>query len=234
MLKIENLHVFYDDAHALWGINLHVLLGEICTLVGANGGGKTTLLKAICGLLPVREGSIFLAGTDLRSVKPEERVALGLSMIPEGRRIFPGMTVEENLRVGAYTKKAWKRREELLEGNYHLFPRLRERRSQTAGTLSGGERQMLAIARALMSEPKLLLLDEPSLGLAPNIVATVMEAVQTINQEGVTVLLVEQNVSISLQMAKRGYVIESGRIVMQDSSEALLASPHIKQAYLGL
>jgi branched-chain amino acid transport system ATP-binding protein len=155
-------------------------------------------------------------------------------MCPEGRKIFPGMTVEENLAIGAYTKRAWKKRESMMEQFYDLFPRLRERRKQPGGTLSGGERQMLAIARALMSEPKLLILDEPSLGLAPNTVESVMEAVKKINSNGVTILLVEQNVNVSLQISQRGYVIESGRIVMSESSEMLLSNPHIKQAYLGL
>jgi branched-chain amino acid transport system ATP-binding protein len=234
MLKIKNLHVYYGDAHALWGIDLNVSPNEICTLIGANGGGKTTLLKAICGLLPVRDGSVLFAGQDLLSVKAEERVALGLSMCPEGRKIFPGMTVEENLAIGAYANRVWKKKKALIEKNYELFPRLKERRTQFSGTLSGGERQMLAIARALMSEPKLLILDEPSLGLAPNVVETLMETIQIINKTGITVLLVEQNVSISLQISNRGYVIESGRIVMHESSEVLLLNPHIKQAYLGL
>jgi len=155
-------------------------------------------------------------------------------MCPEGRKIFPGMTVEENLAIGAYTKRAWKKRQSMMKQFYDLFPRLKERRKQPGGTLSGGERQMLAIARALMSEPKMLILDEPSLGLAPNTVESVMEAVQKINGNGVTILLVEQNVNVSLQISQRGYVIESGRIVMSDRSEMLLSNPHIKQAYLGL
>lgn len=234
MLKINNLQVYYGDAHALWDINLQVHRGEICTLVGANGGGKTTLLKAVCGLLPVREGSILFDDSDLLVFKAEERVNLGLSMCPEGRKIFPGMTVEENLAIGAYAKRAWKKRQSMMEQFYDLFPRLRERRKQPGGTLSGGERQMLAIARALMSEPKMLILDEPSLGLAPNTVESVMEAVKKINSNGVTILLVEQNVNVSLQISQRGYVIESGRIVMSDRSETLLSNPHIKQAYLGL
>lgn len=234
MLKIDNIQVFYGDAHALWDITLNVSPGEICTLVGANGGGKTTLLKAICGLLPVREGAISFDGADLLAVKAEERVNLGLSMCPEGRKIFPGMTVEENMAIGAYSKRVWKKREALMEKYYELFPRLRERRKQPGGTLSGGERQMLAIARALMSEPKLLILDEPSLGLAPNAVENVMEAVKTINKNGVTILLVEQNVNVSLQISQRGYVIESGRIVMHERSDILLSNPHVKQAYLGL
>jgi len=234
VLKIENVHVYYGDAHALWGIDLHVSPGEICTLVGANGGGKTTLLKAICGLLPVREGTILFEGRDLLCVKAEERVDLGLSMCPEGRKIFPGMTVEENLSIGAYPKRVWKKKKGLIQKNYDLFPRLKERRTQFSGTLSGGERQMLAVARALMSEPKLLLLDEPSLGLAPIVVENLMETIQAINRSGVTILLVEQNVNVSLQISQRGYVVESGRIVMHESAAALLSNPHIKQTYLGM
>jgi len=234
MLKVEDLNVFYGDAQALWGINFDVSPGEICTLVGANGGGKTTLLKTICGLLPVTNGSIFLSGQDLRPVKAEERVNLGLAMIPEGRKIFPGMTVEENLKMGAYKERVWKKKGELIEKNYDLFPVLKDRRKQMGGTLSGGERQMLAIGRALMSEPKILLLDEPSLGLAPKVVDQVMEITKTINKAGVTILLVEQNVNIALGVAQRGYVIESGRIVIHDTAQALLADDHIRKAYLGL
>lgn len=234
MLKVEDLHVYYGDAQALWGINLRVSQGEICTLVGANGGGKTTLLKTVCGLLPIRQGFISLLDVDLNNVKAEERVSLGLSMIPEGRRIFPSMTVEENLKIGAYSNRVWGRRDELLEKNYQLFPILKERRRQMGGTLSGGELQMLAVGRALMSDPKILLLDEPSLGLAPKAVKQVMEIIQSINEAGVTILLVEQNVHIALTVAQRGYVIESGRIVMEDRSKSLLDNNHIRQAYLGL
>jgi branched-chain amino acid transport system ATP-binding protein len=234
MLRVADLHVYYGDAQVLWGINLHITSGEICTLIGANGGGKTTLLKAICRLLPIRQGSIFLSEVDLKGVEAHEIVSLGLSMVPEGRRIFPSMTVEENLKIGAYIKNVWRKKEELLEKNYKLFPRLNERRQQLAGTLSGGERQMLAIARALMSDPKILLLDEPSLGLAPKIVEHVMDTVQVINQSGMTILLVEQNANIALRVSQRGYVIESGRIVMEDRSDALINHQQIKEAYLGL
>jgi branched-chain amino acid transport system ATP-binding protein len=234
MLEVKNLQVFYGDAQALWDISIQVQPKEICTLVGANGAGKTTLLKAICGLVPVSVGSISLLGKDLNSVPANERVSLGLSMVPEGRKIFTGMTVEENLKIGAYVNKVWTRREDLLEQNYALFPRLKERRRQLGGTLSGGERQMLAIARALMSQPDLLFLDEPSLGLSPKFVEHVMEIVRSINEQGVTIMLVEQNINIALGVAQRGYVLESGRIVMQDSANALLANPHVKEAYLGM
>ena len=234
MLRVSDLHVYYGDAQVLWGINLNIAPGEVCTLIGANGGGKTTLLKTICRLLPTRKGSILLSEVDLKDREPHEILSLGLSMVPEGRRIFPSMTVEENLKIGAYIRRVWGKKDSQLEKNYKLFPRLEERRQQLAGTLSGGERQMLAIARALMSNPQILLLDEPSLGLAPKIVEHVMETVQAINQNGVTILLVEQNANIALRVSQRGYVIESGRIVMEGGSDALLNNQRIKEAYLGL
>jgi len=234
MLEVKDLQVYYGDAQALWDISIRVQPKEICTLVGANGAGKTTLLKAICGLVPVAAGKISLLDRDVNAVPANERVSLGLSMVPEGRKIFTGMTVEENLKIGAYVNKVWTRREDFLEKNYDLFPRLKERRNQLGGTLSGGERQMLAIARALMSQPDLLILDEPSLGLSPKFVEHVMEIVRSINHKGVTILLVEQNVNIALGVAQRGYVLESGRIVMHDDAGALLANPHIKEAYLGM
>ena len=234
MLEVKDLQIYYGDAQALWDISIRVRPKEICTLVGANGAGKTTLLKAICGLVPVAAGKISLLGKDVKAVPANERVSLGLSMVPEGRKIFTGMTVEENLKIGAYVNKVWNRKEEFLEKNYDLFPRLKERRNQMGGTLSGGERQMLAIARALMSQPDLLFLDEPSLGLSPKFVDHVMEIVRSINDQGVTILLVEQNINIALGVAQRGYVLESGRIVMHDDAGALLANPHIKEAYLGM
>lgn len=234
MLKVENLDVFYGDAQAIWGLNLQVSPGDMCTLVGANGGGKTTFLKTLCGQLPVRRGSILLDGEDLLAVNPEDRVSIGLSMVPEGRKIFSNMTVEENLVIGAYTKAAWKKKHEQLAKSYERFPRLKERRKQMGGTLSGGERQMLAIGRALMSEPKMLLLDEPSLGLAPKAVDHVMELIQSINEAGVTILLVEQNVNVALRIAQYGYVIESGKIAMHDTAASLEANDHVREAYLGL
>ena len=234
MLEVKDLQIYYGDAQALWDISIRVRPKEICTLVGANGAGKTTLLKAICGLVPVAAGKISLLGKDVNAVPANERVSLGLSMVPEGRKIFTGMTVEENLKIGAYVNKVWNRKEEFLGKNYDLFPRLKERRNQLGGTLSGGERQMLAIARALMSQPDLLFLDEPSLGLSPKFVDHVMEIVRSINDQGVTILLVEQNINIALGVAQRGYVLESGRIVMHDDAGALLVNPHIKEAYLGM
>lgn len=234
MLEVKNLDVFYGDAQAIWDLNMAVSSGDICTLVGANGGGKTTFLKTLCGLLEVRKGSICLDGEDLLSVNAEDRVAKGLAMVPEGRKIFSNMTVQENLIIGAYSKGAWKRKDEHLEKTFDRFPRLRERRKQMGGTLSGGERQMLAIGRALMSEPKMLLLDEPSLGLAPKAVDHVMELIQSISKAGVTILLVEQNVNVALKIAQYGFVIESGRIVMQDKADALMANDLVREAYLGL
>ncbi|MBW2021846.1 MAG: ABC transporter ATP-binding protein [Deltaproteobacteria bacterium] len=234
MLEVDNLVVFYGDAQALWGIDIMVNEGEICALVGSNGGGKTTFLKAVCGLLPIRQGSIRLAGKELTHAGAEERISLGLSMVPEGRKIFYNMTVEENLLTGAFVKRSWHRKQELMDRYFRLFPQLEKTRKQMGGTLSGGEQQMLAIARALMSQPKVLLLDEPSLGLAPKMVDLVMEMVTSIKQAGVTVLLVEQNLSKALQVANRGYVIESGRIVLHDSAAHLLENPKIKEAYFGL
>lgn len=234
MLEVNNIDVYYGDAQAIWDLNMKVSSGDMCTLVGANGGGKTTFLKTLCGLLKVHKGSIYLDGEDLASVNAEDRVGKGLAMVPEGRKIFSNMTVQENLIIGAYSKGAWENRDERLEKIFEQFPRLRERRKQMGGTLSGGERQMLAIGRALMSEPKMLLLDEPSLGLAPKAVDHVMELIQAINNAGVTILLVEQNVNVALKIAKYGFVIESGRIVMHDKAETLMANDLVREAYLGL
>ena len=234
MLEVKDLQIYYGDAQALWDISIRVRPKEICTLVGANGAGKTTLLKAICGLVPVAAGKISLLGKDVKAVPANERVSLGLSMVPEGRKIFTGMTVEENLKIGAYVNKVWNRKEEFLGKNYDLFPRLKERRNQLGGTLSGGERQMLAIARALMSQPDLLFLDEPSLGLSPKFVDHVMEIVRSINDQGVTILLVEQNATMALQIANRGYVLQTGEIVLSDSAENLQKNEMVQKAYLGI
>lgn len=234
MLKVENMDVYYGEAQAIWELNLEVESGDICTLVGANGGGKTTFMKTLCGLLSVRKGSAFFDGEDLLSIKAEERVSMGLSMCPEGRKIFSNMTVEENLIIGAYNKKAWMKKDDQLEKTFESFPLLKERHKQMAGTLSGGERQMLAIGRSLMSEPKMLLLDEPSLGLAPKAVEHVMELIQSINETGITILLVEQNANVALKIAQYGYVIESGRIAMHGLADSLMANEHVREAYLGL
>jgi branched-chain amino acid transport system ATP-binding protein len=254
MLTITDLHVYYGAIHALKGVSLTVAEGEIVTLIGANGAGKSTTLRAISGLVPVREGKIDLQGTDLTRQRAHAIAAGGVGHAPEGRRIFPNLTVAENLDLGAYAR--WSTRlprlplrngegggrgaredratiatdlEEVLD----LFPRLRERLRQQAGTLSGGEQQMLAIGRALMGRPRLLLLDEPSLGLAPFLVKEIFRIVQEINRRGTTVLLVEQNAHMALDVAHRGYVLETGHVVLADTGRALLANPQVREAYLG-
>ena len=234
MLDVEKINVFYDDAQALWDISFKVDQGEIVTLVGSNGSGKSTTLKAISGLVPPSSGEIRLEGTRIDHVPAHRIVEMGIAQIPEGRRLWPGLSVLENLELGAYTKGARAVREESLAYVFKLFPRLHERRMQLAGTLSGGEQQMLAIGRGLLSKPKLLILDEPSLGLAPFLVDEVFETIQKINREGATILLVEQNVNYGLAISSRGYVLETGRIVLSGSGKELLADEHVKTAYLGL
>ena len=234
MLEVKNIDVFYGDAQALWDVSLTVKEGEIVTLLGGNGAGKTTALRTISGLLPLRKGSITLSSVRLDRIKPYQIILHGLSHVPEGRRLFPNMTVMENLTVGAYNPLAWKDRSSALKEMAEIFPILQERGNQLAGTLSGGEQQMCAIARALVSRPQVLLLDEPSLGLAPVIVERIFEVIQKINQKGVTVLLVEQNAYIALQIAHRGYVIETGRVVLEGMASGLLQDDYIKKAYLGL
>lgn len=233
MLKVSNVEAFYGRIQALRGINLEIKEKEIVTLVGSNGAGKTTLLKTICGLIKPKSGSIIFDNKEITNMNPHEIVKLGLSMSPEGRQIFPKMTVEENLELGAYTRKEKNEIKESYEKMYSLFPRLYERRTQAAGTMSGGEQQMLAIGRALMSKPKLLLLDEPSLGLAPLLVEVIFELIKEINNQGTTILLIEQNARMALNIAHRGYVIETGKIVLEDEAYALLQSEAIKNAYLG-
>jgi branched-chain amino acid transport system ATP-binding protein len=234
MLDVEKINVFYDDAQALWDISFKVDQGEIVTLVGSNGSGKSTTLKAISGLVPPSSGEIRLEGTRIDHVPAHRIVEMGIAQIPEGRRLWPGLSVLENLELGAYTKGARAVREESMAYVFKLFPRLHERRMQLAGTLSGGEQQMLAIGRGLLSKPKLLILDEPSLGLAPFLVDEVFETIQKINREGATILLVEQNVNYGLAISSRGYVLETGRIVLSGSGKELLADEHVKTAYLGL
>jgi branched-chain amino acid transport system ATP-binding protein len=234
MLEVKTIDVFYGDAQALWDVSLSVKEGEIVTLLGGNGAGKSTTLRTISGLLKPRKGSISLSGVRLDRIEPYRIILHGLSHVPEGRRLFPNMTVMENLMVGAYIPSAWKNRSSALEEVVGIFPVLQERRNQLAGTLSGGEQQMCAIARAMVSRPRVLLLDEPSLGLAPVIVEKIFEVIQKINQNGVTVLLVEQNAYISLQVAHRGYVIETGRVVLEGIASRLLEDDYIKKAYLGL
>jgi branched-chain amino acid transport system ATP-binding protein len=227
LLDVRALEVHYGGIRAVKGINLEVGQGELVCLIGANGAGKTTTLKAICRLLP-SSGQIAYAGSDITRAKVHELPRQGLVMVPEGRGIFPQLTVEENLAMGAYVRGRAD-----AERQYATFPRLRERRTQVAGTLSGGEQQMLAIARALMTEPKLLLLDEPSMGLAPMMVARIFEVVREIAQRGVTILLVEQNARLALELAHRGYVMESGAIALSGSAKSLLEDARVREAYLG-
>jgi branched-chain amino acid transport system ATP-binding protein len=234
MLEIKNLAVGYGAITALHGISLSVPDGKIVTLIGANGAGKTTTLKTISGLLKPKSGEIFYDGKNIAGLPPHQIVKLGVSHIPEGRMIFANLTVLENLQLGAYLQKDKQIVRRELEHVFSLFPRLQERVKQIAGTLSGGEQQMLAIGRALMSKPKLLLLDEPSLGLAPLLVKTIFEKIVEINrQEGITILLVEQNANLALGISHFGYVLETGKIILQDDSAALRQNPQVKSAYLG-
>lgn len=234
LLDVDNIHAYYGNIHALKGISLSVEEGEIVSLIGANGAGKTTTLRSISGLLEPREGSIKLNGEDLRNYKAHELVSQGVAMVPEGRGVFARLSVAENLDMGAYHRKDQQGIKSDLEHVFSLFPRLEERRNQVAGTLSGGEQQMLATGRALMSRPNLLLMDEPSMGLAPILVETIFEIIQEINQEGTTILLVEQNAQIALQIADRGYVLQTGEIVLSDTADALREDPTVQKVYLGI
>ena len=235
MLKLDQIDVYYGNIQALWRVSLTVEAGEVITIVGSNGAGKSTILRGITGLVKPRQGSIDFDGRRIDALSPDRIVRLGVSMVPEGRELFPRMTVRENLELGAaYIDRAYVQTAESLEWVLTLFPVLRERSRQLAGTLSGGEQQMLAIGRALMSRPKLLMLDEPSLGLAPLLVAGVFRTVRQINREGVTLLLVEQNVRQSLTLAHRAYVLENGRMVMEGVGRELMENSHVKEAYLGL
>lgn len=234
ILKVDDVHVFYGSIHAVKGISFEVFQGEIVTLIGANGAGKSTTLNAISGLLP-RTGTVSFFGKRLARFAPYKIVAQGLAQVPEGRRIFLQMSVQENLEMGAYTRRAAGAQSLAadLETVFALFPRLKERRRQVAGTLSGGEQQMLAMGRALMSRPKLLMLDEPSMGLAPILVEAIFDIIGNLHANGATILLVEQNARMALSIADRGYVLETGRIVTAGTGRELLASPAIKKAYLG-
>ncbi len=234
MLQVTGLQVAYGDVQALWGVDFAVPAGRIVALLGANGAGKTTTLRAVSGLVRPRAGRVRLADRDVTALAPHALVGLGLSHIPEGRRLWAGMTVRENLELGAFPARARPRMRESLAWVLGLFPRLGERQGQLAGTLSGGEQQMLAIGRALMTRPRLLMLDEPSLGLAPLVVTELFQIIRAVNAEGVTVLLVEQNVHQALEIAHHGYVLETGRIVTAGAARALLDDPYIKEAYLGL
>lgn len=231
LLDVKNLHVNYGAVEAIKGIDLHVNRGEVVTILGANGAGKTTTLQTISGLLKSNSGSIVFNGHDITQTPAHEIVSLGMSHSPEGRRVFGTLSVEENLMMGAYSLKKYD--EQTLEWIYEIMPRLYERKRQLAGTLSGGEQQMLAIGRAIMSKPKLLILDEPSLGLAPVLVKVIFKAIREISKSGVTVLLVEQNAKAALKLANRGYVLELGKITHSGSSEELLTSEVIQEAYLG-
>jgi len=234
LLRLDGIRVGYGDMTAVHEASLEVRQGETVALIGGNGAGKTTTLRAVSGLLPLRGGRIEFAGERLDSLGPADVVARGIAHVPEGRQLFPTMTVRENLELGARSAEARRRRAETLGWIFELFPRLLERERQVAGTLSGGEQQMCAIGRGLMAKPRLLMLDEPSLGLAPVVVRAIFDNLARINRGGLTILLVEQNVLRALQLCQRGYVLENGRVTLEGASQSLLQSPHIKQAYLGL
>ena len=233
LLELKKLEVAYGGIHAVKGIDLEIGEGELVCLIGANGAGKTTTLKGVCGLLPVKAGRIFYGGADITGKPAFQLVRRGLAMVPEGRGVFGALTIEENLAMGAYIRSDADGIKADIERVYHLFPRLRERRRQTAGTMSGGEQQMLAMGRAMMSRPKLLLLDEPSMGLAPLMVQKVFETIITISGEGVTILLIEQNAKLALEVSKRGYVMESGEVTLSGDAASLLHDPKVRAAYLG-
>src|SRR5512135_3153150 len=234
LLALERLALAYGGIQAVKGIDLTVGAGELVCLIGANGAGKTTTLKGICGLLPPRSGAIHYAGENIAGRRSFELVRRGLVMVPEGRGMFGALTIEENLAMGAYIRDDRAAIREDIERVFTLFPRLKERRSQTAGTLSGGEQQMLAIGRALMSRPKLLLLDEPSMGLAPLMVDSIFNTIKQLHEEGTTILLVEQNARMALQVANRGYVIQTGEVILSDTAERLREDPSVQRAYLGI
>jgi branched-chain amino acid transport system ATP-binding protein len=233
MLNVNGIDVFYGNIQALKGVSLEINEGEIVTLIGANGAGKSTLLKTLSGLLKPKSGSIEYLGNSISGKAPQAIVKVGISHVPEGRRVFANMSVEENLELGAYLRKDAAGIRKDIQSVYELFPRLQERRKQLSGTLSGGEQQMLAMGRAIMAKPKLLLLDEPSMGLAPLMVKTIFQIIEKINQDGTTILLVEQNANMALSVADRAYVIETGRVVISGTAAELQASEEIKKAYLG-
>ncbi len=233
MLVVKDLNTHYGNIHALKGIDLEVKEGEIVSLIGSNGAGKSTTLLTITGLLKATRGQVSFKGKDITHASSSDIVHMGLSLAPEGREVFPALTVQENLQLGAYTKKDKASIKESYDRVYDLFPRLYERKKQTAGTMSGGEQQMLAIGRALMTEPKLLMLDEPSLGLAPNLVLLIFDMIQTINKQGTTVLLVEQNANMALSISNRGYVLEIGKVTLSDEAKALSENDKVRKAYLG-
>jgi branched-chain amino acid transport system ATP-binding protein len=232
-LEVDDIKTYYGNIQALKGVSLTVEEGECVTLIGSNGAGKSTTLRSISGLTPPREGSIRLAGDPIEHLPPQEIVRLGICQSPEGRKCFQRMTVRENLELGAFLRRDSAGIQKDLERIYELFPRLKERESQKAGTMSGGEQQMLAIGRAMMGQPKLLLLDEPSMGIAPILVERIYETIAEINQQGTTILLVEQNANFALEVSKRGYVLETGKVALTDTSENLRTNPEVQKAYLG-
>jgi branched-chain amino acid transport system ATP-binding protein len=233
LLEVTDVRTFYGNIEALKGISLTVEEGEVVTLIGSNGAGKSTTLRSISGLTPPREGSIKFEDTEIGEVPPQEIVERGISLSPEGRHVFPRMTVRENLDLGAYLRKDRDGIENDRERVYSLFPRLKERERQKGGTMSGGEQQMLAIGRALMANPRLLLLDEPSMGIAPILVERIYETIAEINRQGTTILLVEQNANYALEVSKRGYVLETGKVALEDASSSLRTNPDVQKAYLG-
>lgn len=234
LLEVESIHAYYGNIHALKGITINVKQGEIVTLIGANGAGKSTTLRSISKLIQTRSGKIIFDGEDITDYKPHDLVYKGISMVPEGRGVFAKLSVEENLEMGAYSRDDNKGIKKSFEQVYTLFPRLKERRNQVAGTLSGGEQQMLATGRALMTAPRLMLMDEPSMGLAPILVENTFETIKEINREGTTILLVEQNATMAFSVADRGYVLQTGEIVLQDTSDALKNNDMVQKAYLGM
>ncbi len=233
LLQLDNVHTYYGNIHALKGISITVEEGEVVTLIGANGAGKSTTLKTISGLLYPRQGKVYLEGKDLTKFRAHEIVKMGVIHVPEGRRVFSRLTVMENLEMGAFTRKDKDGVQKDLKRVFELFPRLEERQNQLAGTLSGGEQQMLAMGRALMSRPRILLLDEPSMGLAPVLVDLIFDTIRELNDQGMTILLVEQNALLALDVAHRGYVLETGRIVLEGDAKKLKEDPQVKEAYLG-
>jgi len=234
LLEVEGIHAYYGNIHALKGISIEVEKGEIVTLIGANGAGKSTTLRSISKLIQPRAGKITFDGEDITNVKPHELVYKGISMVPEGRGVFAKLSVEENLEMGAFSRSDSQGIKNSFEQVYSLFPRLKERKNQMAGTLSGGEQQMLATGRALMTAPRLMLMDEPSMGLAPILVENTFETIKQINKEGTTILLVEQNATMAFSVADRGYVLQTGEIVLQDTSSALKKNEMVQKAYLGM
>jgi branched-chain amino acid transport system ATP-binding protein len=233
LLEVTDVHTFYGNIEALKGISLEVEEGECVTLIGSNGAGKSTTLRSISGLTPPRQGSIRFSGREITETPPQEIVSMGVSQSPEGRHVFPRMSVQENLLLGAYLRKDADGIQSDLDRVYSLFPRLKERERQKGGTMSGGEQQMLAIGRALMARPELLLLDEPSMGIAPILVERIYETIAEINRQGTTILLVEQNANFALEVSSRGYVLETGKVTVSDKSSALRENPEVQRAYLG-